>query len=123
MSEIFLSYRRGDSPGYAGRLYDRLRDHFGADHVFRDLDTLPPGADFVVAMEEAVGSCDALVALIGPEWLTVRATRAPAGSTTPMTSCASRLERRWLAAFPCSRSWSTAPRCPWSPSFLPRWSG
>jgi hypothetical protein len=69
MSQIFLSYRRGDAPGYAGRLYDRLREHFGTDHVFRDVDTLPPGADFVAAIEDAVASCEALVAVIGGAWL------------------------------------------------------
>jgi hypothetical protein len=69
VSEIFLSYRRDDSSGYSGRLYDRLRDHFGPNHVFRDVEALAPGVDFVAAIEEAVGSCDALIAVIGRRWL------------------------------------------------------
>ena len=69
MSGIFISYRRIDTAGHAGRLCDRLRAHFGRQNVFMDLDTIPPGRDFVTAIEEAVGSCDALVALIGRDWL------------------------------------------------------
>jgi hypothetical protein len=44
MSRIFISYRRGDSRGSAGRLYDDLEERFGKDVVFRDLDTIEPGA-------------------------------------------------------------------------------
>src|SRR4051812_26727912 len=70
MPMIFLSYRRTDAPGHAGRLYDRLVDRFGDDCVFRDLDTLEPGADFVEVIEETVARCDALLAVIGRDWLT-----------------------------------------------------
>lgn len=66
---IFISYRRDDTEGYAGRLYDRLRQHFGSENLFMDIGTLKPGQDFVVAIEEAVSSCDVLIALIGERWL------------------------------------------------------
>jgi TIR domain-containing protein len=68
-SRIFISYRRGDSSGHAGRLYDRLVDHFGIDRVFMDVDTIEPGVDFVDALRTAVGSCAVLIALIGDDWL------------------------------------------------------
>lgn len=68
MDGIFISYRRDDSAGYAGRLYDRLAAHFGADRVFMDVEGIEPGLDFVVAIEEAVGSCRVLIAVIGDEW-------------------------------------------------------
>ena len=29
MGKIFISYRRGDSAGYTGHLFDTLRDRFG----------------------------------------------------------------------------------------------
>ena len=58
VSRIFISYRREDAPGHAGRLYDRLTAHFGADQVFIDIDTIEPGEDFVSAIETAVGSVD-----------------------------------------------------------------
>lgn len=72
MSGIFISYRREDSAAYAGRLYDRLCAHFGADQVFMEADDIPPGADFAAHIGAKVGSCDALIAVIGKNWLTAR---------------------------------------------------
>lgn len=66
---IFLSYRRDDSAGYAGRAYDRLVQHFGPSSVFMDVDAIEPGADFVDVVSDAVGSCDVLIVLIGGQWL------------------------------------------------------
>ena len=71
MSRIFISYRREDSAPYAGRLYDRLSQRFGADQVFMDVDTIKPGVDFVEIVEAAVGSCDVLIAVIGKHWLSL----------------------------------------------------
>jgi TIR domain len=69
-AKIFISYRRRETAGHAGRLYDGLSEHFGHDRVFMDL-TMEPGVDFAETINEAVGGCGALVALIGDEWLTV----------------------------------------------------
>ena len=66
---IFISYRRADSAGYAGRIYDRLTAHFGVDAVFMDVDTIEAGLDFVEVLQNAVQSCDVLIALIGRRWL------------------------------------------------------
>src|SRR6185503_11993481 len=68
MSRIFISYRRGDTSAYAGRIYDRLSERFGDKQVFMDVDTIEPGADFVEYIEDAVGSCDVLIAVIGRDW-------------------------------------------------------
>lgn len=68
-SGIFVSYRRDDVAPYAGRLSDRLGDHFGKDQIFMDRDNIPPGADFVHVIEKAVGSCQILIAIIGRDWL------------------------------------------------------
>lgn len=70
MSGIFISYRRYDSAVYARLLYDRLNQHFGEDQVFIDI-KIEPGLDFVTVIEEEVGSCNALVAVIGRRWLTI----------------------------------------------------
>jgi hypothetical protein len=64
---VFLSYRREDSAGHAGRLYDRLKVRFPG-RVFLDVGEISPGTDFVEAIERGVGDCAALVALIGPDW-------------------------------------------------------
>jgi phosphohistidine phosphatase SixA len=71
MARIFINYRREDTAGWAGRLFDRLNQKFGRENVFMDIDTLEPGVDFVEAIQEAVGSCDVLIAVIGQKWLTV----------------------------------------------------
>jgi TonB family protein len=70
-ANIFINYRREDSSGHAGRLFDALSDHF-AGRLFMDVDTLEPGVDFVEAIEQAVGSCEVLIVVIGREWLTVK---------------------------------------------------
>ena len=69
MPDIFISYRRDDASGYAGRLYDQISAHFGDEHVFMDVADIEPGSDFVQVLEEKVGACDALIALIGKNWL------------------------------------------------------
>lgn len=71
MSRIFINYRRQDSEGYVGRLYDHLAQHFEPGDVFMDVDAIPPGADFVQVLEEAVAACDVFITVIGPSWLTV----------------------------------------------------
>lgn len=69
-ANIFVNYRREDSAGHAGRLFDALSGQF-AGRLFMDIDTLQPGVDFVEAIEQAVGSCEVLIVVIGREWLTV----------------------------------------------------
>jgi hypothetical protein len=71
-SRIFISYRREDARGDAGRLTDDLKKAFGAGRVFRDIETIEPGVDFVEALNRAVSQCPVLLALIGPGWLTVK---------------------------------------------------
>ncbi len=72
MPDIFISYRRDDTSGYAGRLYDQVSAHFGEEHVFMDVADIGPGSDFVTVIEQKVGTCDALIALIGKNWLTLK---------------------------------------------------
>ena len=66
--DVFVSYRRDDAGGYAGRLGDALADRFGADHVFLDVVSIAPGDDFVAAIREAIAACDVFVPVIGPGW-------------------------------------------------------
>jgi len=83
MSGIFICYRREDSAPYAGRLYDRLSAHFGAGRVFMDVDDIPPGADFLAQIESRIASCDALIAVIGKDWLTARNAKGQIRLTDP----------------------------------------
>ena len=68
---IFISYRREDSAYPAGWLYERLAQHFGAASIFKDVDAIRPGDNFVSKITSAIGACSALLALIGDRWLTI----------------------------------------------------
>jgi hypothetical protein len=65
---IFISYRREDSAGYAGRLADALDARFGSSRVFRDVDDINPGEDFVQRLEAALADCAVLLVVIGRKW-------------------------------------------------------
>lgn len=66
---VFVSYRRSDSADVTGRIYDRLAQRFGGERVFKDVDSIPLGVDFRKYVGDLVGRCDALIAVIGRQWL------------------------------------------------------
>ena len=68
---IFISYRRADARGVAGRLSDSLEDYFGDKRVFRDVDDIAGGSDFEEVIEHSLRSADAVIVLIGPHWTTI----------------------------------------------------
>jgi hypothetical protein len=70
MSGIFISYRREDAADEAHRLYRQLSAQFGAESVFIDVEKIDLGQDFTEVIDEKVGFCDSLVAVIGNRWLT-----------------------------------------------------
>ena len=70
-SRIFISYRREETAFPAGWLYDRLNDRFGEGQVFKDVDSITLGDDFVEVITRAVGACDVLLAVIGGQWSTM----------------------------------------------------
>lgn len=71
MSGIFISYRRHDSQSAAGRLTDYLERYFGAEQIFRDIETIEPGVDFVQAIEKAIAASQVMLVVIGPRWLNI----------------------------------------------------
>jgi hypothetical protein len=71
-TKVFISYRREDAAGHAGRVHDRLAKEFGANLLFMDVDGIPLGVNFVEALHEEVAKCGVLLAVIGPHWLKVR---------------------------------------------------
>ena len=68
---VFISYRREETAYAAGWLFDRLADHLGRDQIFKDVDSIQLGDDFVEVITTAVSACDVLLALIGDRWLTI----------------------------------------------------
>ncbi len=69
MAAIFVSYRRSDSSGYAGRLVDSLEEQFPGHQLFRDVESIEAGSDFVDAIARALNASSALIVVIGPRWL------------------------------------------------------
>jgi hypothetical protein len=72
VANVFISYRRDDTAGHAGRLAHDLIDRFGRGSVFMDIDAISPGVDFEQRIHEALTACDVVLVLIGDEWLAVR---------------------------------------------------
>src|SRR4051794_15450041 len=72
MRAIFISYRREDTEGHAGRLFRDLSERFGNDAVFMDVAGIEPGRDFRRVIEQQVASCGVLLAVIGKDWLTTK---------------------------------------------------
>jgi hypothetical protein len=70
--KIFLSYRRDDSGADTGRISDRLKREFGDNSLFIDVESIPPGVDFVERLTCEIAQCDLLVVVIGSRWLDIR---------------------------------------------------
>src|SRR5262249_3461501 len=66
--KVFISYRRGDSAAYAGRVWDRLERDLGRHSLFMDVDAIPLGTNFPKVLHEEVAKCGVLLAMIGPNW-------------------------------------------------------
>jgi hypothetical protein len=65
--KVFISYRRQETAGQTGRLYDAMAARFGETNVFVEID-LPQGIDFAKRITEAVAACRALLVIMGPRW-------------------------------------------------------
>lgn len=69
--KIFISYRRGDSKYVVDRIRDRLIVAYGAESVFRDIESIPLGKDFSTVLNNETGSCDVMLVIIGPLWAAI----------------------------------------------------
>src|ERR1700691_5515119 len=69
MPMIAISYRRADSEAVTGRIFDRLASRYGKEAIFRDIDSIPPGIDFRVHINDMLRKTNILIAIIGPHWL------------------------------------------------------
>lgn len=71
MGDIFISYRRDDTAGWAGRLSTDLQEQL-EEAVFQDIGAIAAGEDFVDAIERSLESCSAVLVLIGPDWSLIK---------------------------------------------------
>lgn len=65
---IFISYRRSDSGGHAGRLREELARHFGNHSLFLDHDSLSPGEQWQEVLRSRLDAADVVLVVIGPDW-------------------------------------------------------
>jgi hypothetical protein len=65
---IFISYRRQDCRHLADRLYEALSPHFD---VFMDVHDIDAGDCFPEVLRQNLEKCQLLLAVIGPQWLTI----------------------------------------------------
>src|SRR5262249_34202181 len=80
MTKIVISYRRLDSAGITGRIFDRLIAHYGRESVVMDVDNIPLGIDFRKHIRSVLAECDLLIVVVGQRWL------GPAGDGTLRTN-------------------------------------
>lgn len=66
--KIFLSYRRNDSADVTGRIYDRLLAKFGDDNIFKDVDSIPLGANFKDHIDSMIKESAVVLVVIGNDW-------------------------------------------------------
>src|SRR5262245_17623281 len=71
MNNIFISYRRDDSGPTVGRMFDSLASYFGRDAVFKDVDSIPVGAQFPQHIASVLQQCRVTLVIIGSKWLTI----------------------------------------------------
>jgi hypothetical protein len=71
-SRIFISYRRDDSAGHVLALVPALRNHFGADRIFKDTESIPVGVNYREFISRVLNSCSVMLAIIGRDWLTIQ---------------------------------------------------
>jgi hypothetical protein len=71
-TKVFISYRRDDTRYQADRLHAALCRTIPSDHVFMDVDSIPPGANFRKILKDWVDQCEVLLVLIGPGWIDAR---------------------------------------------------
>ncbi len=67
--KVFISYRREDTKWQAREIFRTLTQRLPREHVFMDVDSIPPGTDFVSILEGWVDQCSVLLVLIGPNWV------------------------------------------------------
>ena len=67
--KLFISYRRDDSGYITDRIYEYLVPRAGRSSVFRDINSIDPGVNFVSRIQQSIAECDVLLVVIGDRWL------------------------------------------------------
>ena len=68
--KVFISYRREDSADVCARIYDWLTYRLPPGYVFKDVDAIPFGTDFMQYVGALIKQCSVVLLVIGTNWLT-----------------------------------------------------
>ncbi len=69
MGRVFISYRRDDSAAICGSMYEWLAKQYGREGLFKDVDDIPLGLDFVDHIQRTIAQSSVELVVIGPRWL------------------------------------------------------
>jgi len=71
MPHFFISYRRNDQDGryLAHMLFRELRNRYGEQSLFLDVDSRSPGLSFPMKVDRALNRTDVVLVIIGPAWM------------------------------------------------------
>ena len=72
MATIFISHRRDDSEGFAGRLRDRLVEQLGESAVSHDLERMPNSENVRKLIDDSVRQCRVMLVIIDKKWLDIK---------------------------------------------------
>ena len=70
--ELFISYRRSDAAGHARALHRDLKEHFDAEALFFDRESIESGDLFPQRIADSVSQSLVVLVLVGPDWLLAR---------------------------------------------------
>jgi len=101
--------------GSRGSAADNLADRLDAE-VFFDVDSIPPGADFVEFLEHEVGACDVMLVMIGDDWLELPDREGQPRLADPLDFVHIEIKSAMERKVPVIRFWSREPACPVSTS-------
>jgi hypothetical protein len=68
---VFINYRKKEQSLGPAAIHRELVAHFGPDQVFQDYVSIRPGQMYPVELRQALARANLLVAVIGPDWLTM----------------------------------------------------
>lgn len=103
MRAIFVSYRRNDTEGEAGRLFDDLISEFGENSAFMDVAAIEAGSDFGKVIDESVSTCGVVLAIVGKNWVDAYDENGNRRLDNPIDSFVWRLPLLCVATSPSSR--------------------
>ena len=119
---VFISYRREETAGQAGCLYEHLADRFGEDRVFKDTHSIAPGVDFANRIVEDLSVCNVLLALIGRDWSAITDSKGARRLDDPHDFVRVEIEIALKRDIPVNQYWLMEPRC-LKPVICPRVCG